>query len=425
MQVKRYEAVSMGEAVKMVKTDLGPDAVILTSRKKHKGSKMFGIFGRPVIEVTAALPNKKREPVARRYNPNLDGRGSRRPEADWNSAQDDKGVALALEPVIDGLSEVRDSLDELWSGKKDPDAAVERISDDMREMKSMMSYIIDQSGIEKELNRGRSYLTLKRILKDLGIAEEYIHALLDDIIEKPGGGPEPDLKTMLKATATRIRDTITFGGAIGKPYPGDVKPKVVALVGPTGVGKTTTLAKIASSLSMHGAKVGFITIDTFRIAAVEQLKIYAGILNIPLEVVLSPEDMAHAFRAFRNKDVILIDTAGHSQRDLAQLRRLKSFLSKYTQIDTRLVLSASSSEKQMEETIRNFSELSISNLIFTKLDEATSLGSIFNQHIRTGIPVSYFTTGQRVPEDIEDATAKLFVKRFFSKEKSIETKAYV
>ncbi len=412
MKVKRFEAMDMGEALAMVKASMGPNAVILHTRNINRGSGSFGLFGRPVVEVYATSP----ESGAQEAGPTQAARrgliaSERRVEA--------RKDVLSFEPVMDSLLEIQTSLNEISAIKENPDETVSRITGDVRELKSMISYLLDQSGIENEKGLSRQYLALLRILKEHGVADEYSRSLVDEIREKPGRGEgsAPDIKTLLYVTAAKIRDSIMFGGAIVKPGPGDRKPDIVALVGPTGVGKTTTVAKLAATLSMDNVKVGLITIDTFRIAAVEQLKIYANILNIPLEVILSPGDLKQAIRNYRDKEVILIDTAGRSQRDYRQIKELAKFLDSNDNVDSRLVLSAASSEAQMEEAIKSFSKANVSGLIFTKLDEAAHLGPVLNQHLKTGLPVSYFTTGQSVPEDIEQAQAGAFVKRLFSSHK--------
>jgi len=175
------------------------------------------------------------------------------------------------------------------------------------------------------------------------------------------------------------------------------------------------VAKIAARLTLDGHRVGLITIDTFRIAAVEQLKIYAGILNIPIAVALTPEDMAGALRSFAEKDVILIDTAGRSQRDMQKLAELSTFLGADAAIDNYLVLSAAADPAAVDEAARNFSCVHITGLIFTKMDESAKPGVAFSQNFKTGIPVAYVTAGQRVPEDMEPAQAHKLAARVFKR----------
>jgi flagellar biosynthesis protein FlhF len=176
---------------------------------------------------------------------------------------------------------------------------------------------------------------------------------------------------------------------------------IMAFVGPTGVGKTTTLAKIAASyLAGFSRSVALITIDTYRIAAVEQLKVYGEIMHLPVDVVITPDQLRQAIEKHGDKELILIDTAGRSPRDEFCIEELSSFLHPELNIEKHLVLSATTRERELLETIRRFDPLGISNTIFTKIDECTNLGILLNIQIQNSNPLSYVTNGQRVPEDL-------------------------
>lgn len=189
-----------------------------------------------------------------------------------------------------------------------------------------------------------------------------------------------------------------------KPTPG--RRKVVALIGPTGVGKTTTLAKLAANLRLReGVKVGLITVDTYRIAAVEQLKTYAELIDLPMKVVTSPQEMQTALDGLRHVDLVLIDTAGRSPRDDLKIQELKDCLDAARADEVHLVLSAAAGMSSLETVASHFKPVGVNSLILTKLDEATAAGQLLSvaRHLRT--PVSYLTTGQNVPDDIEPAHA--------------------
>ena len=182
--------------------------------------------------------------------------------------------------------------------------------------------------------------------------------------------------------------------------------RAVVLVGPTGVGKTTTIAKIAANFSLIDAKkVGLITVDTYRIAAVDQLKRYAEIIGIPLHVAFDPQELKEGIAKMKDRDLILIDTAGRSQNNFLQINELKNYLQD-VDAEIHLVISATTKSTDVDEIVRAFGQVSIDRVIITKLDETTSYGVILQTCQRTRDPLYFLTTGQGVPEDIEVATGE-------------------
>jgi flagellar biosynthesis protein FlhF len=189
-------------------------------------------------------------------------------------------------------------------------------------------------------------------------------------------------------------------------------PHVVALIGPTGVGKTTTVAKLAANLKLReNRRVGLITIDTYRIGAVDQLKKYADILGSMLRVVTSPEDLKEAIKSMSNCEFILIDTAGRSPTDTLKLHELKNFLAVAHPDEVHLVVSTTASQECIESAIARFGDVRVDKIIFTKLDEAVHLGVILNVIRKVNKSLSYITTGQDVPDDIEVGKPKKLAQR--------------
>ncbi|HLO65843.1 MAG TPA: AAA family ATPase, partial [Holophaga sp.] len=185
------------------------------------------------------------------------------------------------------------------------------------------------------------------------------------------------------------------------------KTRVVALVGPTGVGKTTTIAKLAAYAKLElKQKVALLTLDTFRIAAVDQLHQYAEILQVPLHVALTVEDLRSALRFYQDRALVLLDTPGHSPKDADMMAQLRRFLDELPEAEVHLVLSATTKPRDLADIAQRFEALSPSRLVFTKLDETCTLGPLLSTLVRVKRPISYLGTGQEVPQDLEMATSR-------------------
>lgn len=194
-------------------------------------------------------------------------------------------------------------------------------------------------------------------------------------------------------------------------YSDSKQKRIISFIGPTGVGKTTTIAKLAAQFALfQRKKVSIITIDTYRIGAVEQLKIYGEIIGASVDVVMNPVELVEAVEKNIDKDVIFIDTAGRSYKNAMQIRMLKSFLEKIPQGEVFLVLSCSTKEQDLVKNIEKFGPLKFSQFIFTKTDETDNLGAILNLALEFKIPVGYITNGQNVPDDIEVMNPDKLVK---------------
>jgi flagellar biosynthesis protein FlhF len=181
----------------------------------------------------------------------------------------------------------------------------------------------------------------------------------------------------------------------------------VALVGPTGVGKTTTIAKLAANYRLREKqRVGLITVDTYRIAAVEQLRTYADIIDLPMEIVSTPREMHQAVARMADLDLILMDTAGRSPRDEVKIQELKSLLGEAAPDEVHLVLSSVASAASLVKTAEQFAAVGTTSLVLTKLDEAASLGNLLTLVRGSGLPLSYLTHGQNVPDDIAAADSR-------------------
>ena len=279
------------------------------------------------------------------------------------------------------------------NGKK-PDAAVavgDELKSELTGIRQMLEQLLSKTKTIP-VNPWYDYLVWKEISPNFAehILKGFSHSM--GVFNK---NPEATRK-MLRA---RLADYIRPSEGIKFSSSGCKK---VALVGPTGVGKTTTLAKLAAKFALEdNVETAFITSDTYRIAAVEQLKTYATILNIPMDVVYSAGEMKKCINRHKDKKLVLIDTAGRSQHNEEQLDELRRLLDADDTIETHLVLSTVTTYQDLLDIIGKFDSCFSENVIFTKIDETRSIGNIFNiMHQFSELKISYVTNGQNVPDDI-------------------------
>ncbi len=398
MKVKRYIVKDMSEAMIKIKSELGIDAVILNTRKIKTGG-FFRFFKKPLIEVVAAID----EP-----NVNTQLEISRRevlPEKIKNPAVErvQSNIELTKEAVKESMNEaIKENVPNI----------------ELQELKQMVSNLIKKvENIEHQAPQITQTPEEKYIafLNALDIQDSISKKILE-IVQRQINIDEKNHETILNAMKV-----------IAREYLGDIKtidtdilnkPNIYMFLGPTGVGKTTTLAKIAARLSLvENKKIGLITADTYRIAAVEQLKTYSEILGIPLEVIYEASELQDAIEKFKDKDYILIDTAGRSHKS-KELKSDYDDLVRYLKdVKIYLVMSMTTSFKDLKSIIDSYGFLKEYRLLFTKLDEATSYGNILNLKVLTGKPLSYFTIGQSVPDDIEVADKERIIQYIFDQHK--------
>ena len=401
----------MPDALRRIKEELGPEAVILSTRQIKPGKGVFGMLGRPLIEVTAAAdldpvcaaPAGRPRPQEPPAGLGRSSRGGPRPEP---AAAADHGPLLALQADLDSLREELAVV-----GRRPRPDGHEALGREVRSLSDKLDRLLEQTS---RFDRLRLAPGLQRLHDHLEAADldralaARILAFLQEKLEAGGIAEGREAEAFREL----VRRTVKVAGAT-LPR-GEGRPRVVALVGPTGVGKTTTVAKLAARFALqHGARVGLITVDTFRIAAVEQLKTYARIMDVPLRVAMDAPGFQSAVEDLSDRELILVDTAGQSPRDEEALGELLALFPSQVPVEVHLVLSVTTRTRDLEKILRHYAGIRASRLLLTKLDETQCHGPLLGLPVVSRLPLSYLTTGQNVPDDIEEATPEA-VARYLS-----------
>lgn len=450
MSLRTYRARTVGDALVEIKRDLGADAVILHTRHTKPGG-LLGWLAKPVVEITATAASnlqprhdrsERRAPREEPTSPRMAMRGAQAPFASGpssgaalaerlrsaygQSAQGGGATTLAppAPPAPPASSEARDEdrIDPVANGRALAAAmatratfqpvdrtAVSALEGELASIKSLVSQVLSRTSgsaapIAPELLH-RRYVTMLDAEVAADIADEVVALVRDDLTRDELTQDAVVHTAALRRLASFVQTA--DDSAFLRPRKAGEPPRRVALVGPTGVGKTTTIAKLAATHKLrHGLRVGLVTADTYRIAAVDQLRTYANIIGLPLKVALTPAEMAAACDALHECDVVLIDTAGRAPRDAERLDELRAMLDAAKPHETHLVLSGTTSQKAMLEVAERFALVGPNRVIFTKLDEASTFGPLVNVARAIDARISYLTTGQEVPDRIEACRAE-------------------
>lgn len=382
MKIKRYEVYNMKEAISIIKKDLGPEAVILNTRKIIKNN-IFGLFSRPLLEVTAAIDygisdskridKKVSEPIQKEHHDKTKNIYTDHMDVEKLTEMLKSLGLTKFEGIIEDIKEIKTQLEEMKSFMS------EKLVVDLNPPVSEFYHLLIRNGIDEVI----AYKILKKLEKRIRDSSSRLQ--IKEII----------IQLFAEITPTVNNSFEVFqGGAL-------------LISGPTGVGKTTTVAKLAAMLSVkRQKKIGVVSIDTFRIGAVEQLKTYADIIDVPFYVVTTPEQLRELLKKCENFDYILIDSIGRSQYEKSQIREIKKYIDVSNNIRLAIVLSMSGNHAELYDTFDKYQNLCPDYIIFTKLDETKYFGPLINLPIVKKVPLLFLTDGQNVPEDLEEPDGK-------------------
>jgi flagellar biosynthesis protein FlhF len=387
MKLQTFSAATMAEALQQVKSQMGSEAVILHTRTLQRRG-WLGFRRREVVEITAGQGINIARPT-------------HRPAARAPAALVRKPVQIDVTPHgDDGRSGTASPGRGLLQSPAAASAVMLGLSEQVNGLKSMVADLVRQNRSSRAPDVPEDLFDYYLQLIQNQVAEELAAEVLKSVRAQIRPEHLQNAAFIRDKLAEQIEELLPTSGPIIRTK--KTGPHVVALIGPTGVGKTTTIAKLAASLKLReNHKVGLITIDTYRIAAIDQLRKYAEIIGAPFRVVGNAEDLRAAIESMNACDFVLIDTAGRSPTDTLKLNELKGFLKQAEPDEVHLVLSTTASQECIESAIARFGDVRVDKIIFTKLDEAVHVGVVLNVVRKVNKALSYITTGQDVPDDIE------------------------
>lgn len=392
MIIKKFQAETETEAILLAKNELGKEAIV-TNIKTISPKGIYRLFKKPLVEVTAAIDDISAI-TAEKNDTNVLNTGMMYGKV-LNSAMEKRNV---IEPATRKESEKEEA-----SAIEKKLNALQTLLEKQFEEKKLESTLVQpvekekEKQIEKEKHDPYLELVYNQLHKN-EVEKSFITQILSEIENKF------NKETPIDNILSNVYQKIIL--KLGQPKEIELKQngtKFVFFIGPTGVGKTTTIAKIASDFKLNKKiKVALLTSDTYRIAAVEQLRTYANILGIPMKVIYSQTDIKDAKNEFSDYDLVLVDTAGRSHKNMEQRDDLEHLINTIPREDREiyLVLSATTKYKDLMRITESYSDFTEYRLIFTKLDETISVGNIFNIKMHTNAELSYTTSGQNVPDDI-------------------------
>jgi len=405
MIIKKFQAKTENEAVEAAKAELGNNVVVMNVRTvKHKG--IFAFFKPQMVEITVAKEEEteRKEAVKKTEARSItEALGKIAPIVERAEAM--QSVEKSSEQGTEKKQAIEEKLDSIQSLIQEK---LQKPEEEKKEEETVKEEKNDELKVFFDL--------LYKTMTDNEVDDKYAHQIIDETANTTKEGTPFDV-----ALAGIYQKMILKFGKSSVITPAENGPKTVFFVGPTGVGKTTTIAKIASKFSVEAKKkIALLTADTYRIAAAEQLKTYANILEVPFRIIYTIEEMESALNDFRNFDYVFVDTAGHSHQNSEQKNVMGDFIHSVDGVvekDVFLVVSATTKYRDLKSIADAYSEITDYKIIFTKLDETTALGNLLNLKLYTGAELSYITCGQNVPDDIETFNAQATVKNLLGGKK--------
>lgn len=466
MKVKRYIVDDIPEAVQLIRSELGSDAVILNTKEIRIGG-FLGMFRKKRMEVIAAVDEATKKPSARvpppmrspdrkqaaifeepavpstllpsnavreRYSQSPFADSGRKTAALQQDTSRDQALNIDQPNTFHAnFNQARATLErevqahdmDSHHQRADTQAATLAVAvqalearenkqakeetsallQELRSMKEMMTKMAKQQSISSMPDAVMKWC---RRLAEQGVVPAYVEQFAEEVNELIGESSDGDVQSTYDAARTVLLSWLEASRGSGI----DTTTRIVHFVGPTGVGKTTTIAKLAAEQSFtHRRNVGFITADTYRIAAVDQLRTYANILNVPLEVVFSPSELTRAYKKLSDRDLLFMDTAGRNYRNELLVSEVNSLLAPGEQTETVLVLSITHKYSDMKLVASQFVKYGVNQLLLTKFDETDSFGAIINLVKEFTFRISYITCGQAVPDDLRPFDPEDLVRR--------------
>ncbi len=385
MLIKKFQGATEQEALQLAKQELGKD-VIITHIKSIKPKGIYRLFKKPLVEITAAVDEER---IYEKKN--------------------------SFQQIAE---EIKKNPYEFRVNKEEKSSAIEQKLDSLqimleKQLKEQVSTVVEKEKEDTPAEEQTAAMACVQMIYNQLIANEVEEVYANKVIAEIEQSLKPDA-TVDNILSTIYQKIVLKLGETKELELEEGKTKYVFFIGPTGVGKTTTIAKLASSLKLgKKAKVALFTADTYRIAAVDQLRSYATILGLPLRVIYSDAEIKEAVEEFKDYEIVLIDTAGRSHKNREQRDDIEKLLLAVPEENREiyLVLSATTKYRDLVKITETYSAIAKYNLIFTKLDETAGIGNIFNIKMLTGAPLSYTTFGQSVPDDISKINPQAVAKQ--------------